>query len=154
MPKPKTRIVLPYNLGGNIEVICPSAVLLGTNHLHDYALLYRAGILTAEPKKGHIIDTPVYSIAATEERHIDKCFAAAMDKIKKTDTTIPVIVDGKIVKRRALMYVVDPSEPMSLPTPLYLRLTAETLIRAGVEYAPIFSAYAETRRGIINKADT
>jgi hypothetical protein len=77
-----------------------------------------------------------------------------MDKIKKTDVTIPVIVDGKIVKRRALMYVVDPSEPMSLPTPLYLRLTAETLIRAGIEYAPIFSAYAETRRGIINKADT
>ena len=72
MAKTKTRIVLPYNLTCSIKDICPSAEFLGINHLHDYALCYRDGMLTAETKKGHIVDTPVYMIDADEEKHLDK----------------------------------------------------------------------------------
>lgn len=145
MAKAKTRIVLPYNLTCKITDICPSAEYLGTNHLHDYTLLYRDGNLTAEPRKGQIVDMPVYCISANEEKCMDKCYDLYSDKIKKAETTITVSIDGKIVKRRALMYTIDPEEPMSLPTPLYLRLLAETLAHIGIEFLPIFDAYTATR---------
>jgi hypothetical protein len=152
MPKPKTRIILPYNMTCGIKAVCPSAEYLGVNHLHDYALLYRDHTLTAEPRKGHIIDTPVYSISANEEKCVDKVFSLYSDKMKKSEVTIQVSVEGKIVKRRALLYTVDPSEPMSLPEPLYLRLLAETLAHIGIEFLPIFDAYTETRQLIDSKA--
>ena len=150
MPRPKTRIILTYNLPYDLKEICSSAEFLGVNHLHDYTLLYRGGILTAEPKKGHIVDVPVWMIAADEEKQIDNCFPAGIQKI---DLTIPVSIDDKIIKRKALLYIVDTKEPMSLPDPLYLRQVAEALIGSGVEHAPIFDAYTRTRQALINTAD-
>ena len=151
MAKTKTRIVLPYNLTCSIKDICPSAEFLGINHLHDYALTYRSGMLTAEERKGHIVDTPVYMIDADEEKHLDKLVCSP--GVKKSELTITVTIDGRIVKRKALMYVMDSKEPLSLPTPEYLRLCAEALAHAGVEFIPIFDAYIETRQIIMNKAD-
>lgn len=151
MAKTKTRIILPYNLTCSIKDICPSAELLGVNHLHDYALCYRGGMLTAETKKGHIVDTPVYMIDADEEKHLDK--SVCSPGVKKFELTVSVIIDGRTVRRKALMYVVDSKEPLSLPTPEYLRLCAEALAHAGVEFIPIFDAYIETRQIIMNKAD-
>ena len=151
MAKTKTRIVLPYNLTCSLRDICPSAEFLGINHLHDYALCYRDGILTAESRKGHIVDTPVYMIDADEERHLDKLMW--YPGVKKSELTITVIIDGRTVKRKALMYVMDSREPLSLPTPEYLRLCAEALAHAGIEFIPIFDAYIETRQIIMNKAD-
>lgn len=151
MAKTKTRIVLPYNLTCKFKDICPSAEFLGINHLHDYALTYRSGTLTAETKKGHIVDTPVYMIDADEEKHLDRLMW--YPGVKKSELTVSVIIDGRTVRRKALMYVMDPEEPLSLPTPEYLRLCAEALAHAGVEFIPIFDAYIETRQIIMNKAD-
>ena len=151
MAKTKTRIVLPYNLTCNLKDICPSAEFLGINHLHDYALCYRDGTLTAEIKKGHIVDTPVYMIDADEEEQLDKSFYSK--SIRKSDLTVTVLIDGRAIKRKALMYVMDSEEPLRLPTPEYLRLCAEALAHAGVEFLPIFDAYIETRQIIMNKAD-
>ncbi len=151
MAKTKTRIVLPYNLTCSIKDICPSAEFLGINHLHDYALCYRDGMLTAETKKGHIIDTPVYMIDTDEEKHLDKKICSP--GVKKSELTVSVIIDGRTVRRKALMYTVDTDKPLSLPTPEYLRLCAEALAHAGVEFIPIFDAYIETRQIIMNKAD-
>lgn len=151
MAKTKTRIVLPYNLTCNLKDICPSAEFLGINHLHDYALCYRDGTLTAETKKGHIVDTPVYMIDADEEKQLDKSFYSK--SIKKADLTITVSIDGRIVKRKALMYTVDTDKPMNLPTPEYLRLCAEAMVKMGAEFTPVFNAYIETRQAIMNKAD-
>ena len=151
MAKTKTRIVLPYNLTCSIKDVCPSAEFLGINHLHDYALCYRNGMLTAENKKGRIVDTPVYMIDADEEKYLDKLVCSP--GVKKSELTVSVIIDGRTVKRKALMYVMDSREPLSLPTPEYLRLCAEALAHAGVEFIPIFDAYTETRQTIMNKAD-
>jgi gamma-glutamylcyclotransferase (GGCT)/AIG2-like uncharacterized protein YtfP len=151
MAKTKTRIVLPYNLTCNLKDICPSAEFLGINHMHDYALCYRDGMLTAENKKGHIVDTPVYMIDADEEKHLDKKICSP--GVKKSELTVSVIIDGRTVKRKALMYVMDSREPLSLPTPEYLRLCAEALAHVGIEFIPIFDAYIETRQTIMNKAD-
>jgi hypothetical protein len=151
MPKPKTRIVLAYNLTCSIKDVCSSAEFLGVNHLHDYALTYRSGMLTAEERKGYIIDTPVWQILADEEKHLDKLMW--YPGIKKSELTITVIIDGRTVKRKALMYTVDTDRPLSLPTPEYLRLCAEALAHVGIEFIPIFDAYIETRQTIMNKAD-
>ena len=151
MAKTKTRIVLPYNLTCSIKDICPSAEFLGINHLHDYALCYRDGMLTAESRKGHIVDTPVYMIDADEEKQLDKLVCSP--GVKKSELTVSVIIDGRTVKRKALMYVMDSREPLSLQTPEYLRLCAEALAHAGIEFIPIFDAYIETRQTIMNKAD-
>ena len=151
MPKPKTRIVLTYNLTCSIKDVCSSAEFLGVNHLHDYALTYRSGMLTAEERKGYIIDTPVWQILADEEKHLDKKICSS--GMKKSELTVSVIIDGRTVRRKALMYIVDTDRPLSLPTPEYLRLCAEALAHAGVEFIPIFDAYIETRQAINNKAD-
>ena len=151
MAKTKTRIVLPYNLTCSIKDGCPSAEFLGINHLHDYALCYRNGMLTAENKKGHIVDTPVYMIDADEEKRIDKKICSP--GVKKSELTITVTIDNRIVKRKALMYIVDTDKPLSLPAPEYLRLCAEALAHVGIEFIPIFDAYTETRQSIMNKAD-
>lgn len=151
MAKTKTRIVLPYNLTCSIKDVCPSAEFLGINHLHDYALCYRNGMLTAETKKGHIVDTPVYMIDADEEKQLDKKICSS--GVKKSELTVSVIIDGRTVRRKALMYVMDSREPLSLPTPEYLRLCAEALAHVGIEFIPIFDAYIETRQTIMNKAD-
>jgi hypothetical protein len=90
-------------------------------------------------------------IDADEERHLDKLMW--YPGVKKSELTITVTIDDRIVKRKALMYTVDTDKPLSLPTPEYLRLCAEALAHVGIEFIPIFDAYIETRQTIMNKAD-
>jgi hypothetical protein len=90
-------------------------------------------------------------IDADEEKQLDKSFYSK--SIKKADLTITVSIDGRIVKRKALMYTVDTDKPMNLPTPEYLRLCAEAMVKMGAEFTPVFNAYIETRQAIMNKAD-
>lgn len=127
------RHYIAYGSNLNIEQMryrCPDATIVGTTTLKDHRLLFMGShsgfYLTVEPMAGASVPAAVWAVTESDEAMLDRYEGYPNSYTKKAMTVrVKSARTGRMLTRRAFIYVMRSRRGMGLPTPLYFRVCSE-----------------------------
>ncbi|MCI8648675.1 MAG: gamma-glutamylcyclotransferase [Anaerotruncus sp.] len=146
----KTSLYLAYGSNLNLEQMrwrCPTAEVVGTAWLQDYALLFRGGdarsgrgaVATIEPKEDANLPVLIWEIRARDEQALDRYEGYPYFYHKEQ---MEVELAGKQVS--VMAYVMNPGYSLGLPSESYYRTIAQGYRSAGFDLETLDAAVEES----------
>jgi gamma-glutamylcyclotransferase (GGCT)/AIG2-like uncharacterized protein YtfP len=105
----------------------PEAKEVGVGIIKDYALYFRGGLATIEPKKNSIVPVKLYEITNADEAGLDVYEGYAEKLYDKKNLPIEIkaynenYISRILEPAEAMVYIMDSKYPFSAPQDSYLR---------------------------------
>ena len=134
---------------GQMAARCPSATNYGVGLLNNWELLYRGvegnAHATIARKKGSSVPVLAWNIEPLDERRLDRYEGYPRYYFKQN-----VMVDIGTQKKKALVYIMDPSKKAARPSASYVDTIRQGYIENGLDLAffeeSIYKNYVECSR--------
>lgn len=150
----KKRYYIAYGSNLNIPQMrmrCPSARIIGTSEIPDYALLFKGSktgsYLTIEPKAGGRVPVAAWEVTPEDEAALDR-YEGFPAFYYKAEMELPIkgIRSGKVRKRTCFVYIMHEDRMLGLPSDYYLRVCAAGYHSFGFDKSLLYEAVENSRR--------
>lgn len=118
-----------------MAVRCPDAVPVLVTKICDYALVFRRGYLTIEPRHGASVPVAVWEISDRDEASLDR-YEGFPRFYRKAEFIVPHVGN-------AVAYVMNNGFPVEMPTVWYLRTVVDGYKDFGISLEPLLDAYMD-----------
>ncbi|GAB1477444.1 gamma-glutamylcyclotransferase [Bacillota bacterium] len=144
----KNKLYIAYGSNLNLPQManrCPTAKVVGTSEIKDYALVFRGGrhgaVATIEPSEGTSVPVLLWEITPQDEEALDiyEGFPRFYDK-----ETIELPLGGKTVQ--AMVYIMTPGHRLGYPSDFYYNTILEGYKSAGFNPAVLERAIDYTEQ--------
>lgn len=144
----KSKLYIAYGSNLNLPQMahrCPSAKVVGTSEIKDYALVFRGGqngaVATVEPCEGSSVPVLLWKITPKDEAALDlyEGFPRFYDK-----EMMELPLDGQTVS--AMVYVMTPGHRLGYPSDYYYNTIREGYETAGFDTAVLEQAVDYTEQ--------
>lgn len=131
----KNKLYVAYGSNLNLPQMaqrCPTAKVIGTSEVKNYALLFRGhvgnAVATIEPKEGVSVPVMLWEITQKDELALDRYegYPSFYDK-----EIIDLELDGQTVS--AMVYVMTPGHRLGYPSDYYYKTIADGYKTAGFD---------------------
>lgn len=122
---------------------CPGAKIVGTAKIRNYRLLFRRGVLTIEPARGHVVPVAVWDVNGSDLQRLDSyegypTLYYKRDFIVKCD-------DG--IKRKVFAYIMHNQFIMESPGTAYMNTCLQGYDDFGFDPNVLYKAAEFSARG-------
>ena len=147
------RYYLAYGSNLNVRQMawrCPTAKAIGTAVIKDYELLFQGSktgaYLTIEPKVRTEVPVAVWQVEPKDEFSLDR-YEGYPAFYYKTELELPVrYFSGKMVARKAFVYIMHEERPLGLPSGSYVRTCLDGYRNFGFDESVLLAALENSRR--------
>lgn len=144
----KNKLYIAYGSNLNLPQMaqrCPTAKVVGTSEIKDYALLFRGlggnAVATIEPKEGSKVPVMLWEITPKDERSLD-CYEGYPSFYDKE--IMELELDGHSVS--AMVYVMTSGHQLGYPSDFYYKTIAEGYKTAGFAIEVLEKAVDDTEQ--------
>lgn len=133
------KLYLAYGSNLNKEQMmyrCPDAMPVSACLLLNYALVFRRGYLTIEPKTGSTVPAAIWEISSDDEKRLDRYEGFPRFYFKKTLR----LKMGEGL-RNAMVYIMADGHPIQAPTDFYLQTVKRGYADFGLNREALADAY-------------
>lgn len=144
----KNKLYIAYGSNLNLPQMaqrCPTAKVVGTSEIKDYALLFRGlggnAVATIEPKEGSKVPVMLWEITPKDELSLDRYEGYPSFYEKEI---MDLELDGHSVS--AMVYVMTPGHRLGYPSDFYYKTIADGYKTAGFDTAVLEQAVDDTEQ--------
>ena len=148
------KLYIAYGSNLNIRQMrfrCPTAQPVGTATIKDYQLLFKGSktgsYLTIEKKKGSEVPVGVWAVSEQDEMYLDR-YEGYPSFYYKTEMKLEIksFSTGKILKRKAFVYIMHEDRPLGIPSWHYIETCLEGYRAFEFDENILFQAIEKSRR--------
>lgn len=128
----KLYIAYGSNMDENqMALRCPDGMVVGQGIVEGYELIFRGknkAYATIRPKEGSVIPVLVWEISESDEHSLDEYEVFPSLYYKRE---MEVSVNG--AARSAMVYIMEESNPLNLPSPAYFEVLKSAYLKYGFD---------------------
>lgn len=148
------KLYIAYGSNLNIRQMrfrCPTAQPVGTATIKDYQLLFKGSktgsYLTIEKKKGSEVPVGIWAVSEQDEKYLDR-YEGYPSFYYKTEMKLEIksFSTGKILKRKAFVYIMHEDRKLGLPSRSYIETCIDGYNDFGFDDEYLWNAVKASRK--------